>query len=112
MQYSAEREATLDECVDCLIHGEDWTMALADEPSRAQIDPLMEVAQRLLTLARLSPTLEIAGRERIWSRLTRRLRTSDALASVAGLGNLVTARLLAANELVRWRHSRLGGGDG
>jgi len=64
------REASLDGCIDRLIAGEAWERSLpAAEPERSEVAGLMQVAERLLALARVTAAPEPTRRQRIRRRL-------------------------------------------
>jgi hypothetical protein len=77
---SPESELALDHCLDHLLSGEDWSSALP-EADRGDVHGLMEVAQKLLTIARQSPHLD--GRERagLWGRVSTPMRGPEKLAT-------------------------------
>ena len=65
----AAKELALDECLELLLHDEDWTPALPEEETaRMEMNGLMAVAQRLFELARRSPRLDPGSRRRMWQR--------------------------------------------
>ena len=65
-----QREAVLDACIDRLITGRDWQMALPPAAGeQGEVPALMQVAERLLALARVTAGPEMTRRERIRKRL-------------------------------------------
>lgn len=97
MLVSAESELALDECLDRLLSGEDWSHALP-EADRSDVRGLMDVAQKLLTIARQAPPLEGHRREGLWGRVAAAGRGPEKLATALLAPWAMLFRLLAGNE--------------
>jgi hypothetical protein len=57
----------LDECIDALMSGNDWHELVVD--NKAQLEPLMAVAESILDGARHAPRPGTHGRLRMWKRV-------------------------------------------
>jgi hypothetical protein len=61
------QQQVLDTCIDRLIQGEDWRAVVDRRPGEAEITGLMVVAERILDLARRSPSPGPGVRARVLS---------------------------------------------
>ena len=73
--------ADLDACIDALIAGQPWeTLLPADDAKRGEVLEVMAVAQRLLSLAKATPSPEPASKRRIWRHASARFSVLKAIA--------------------------------
>ncbi|MBI2764683.1 MAG: hypothetical protein HYX53_02090 [Chloroflexi bacterium] len=75
------RARDLDLCIHALIEGADW-QPLVDRERAVELEPLMEVAARVLDDARHTPHAGFGRRFRIWNRVFH-WRSGDAGAPVS-----------------------------
>jgi hypothetical protein len=61
-------EVALDRCLDRILNGQDWRLALSSEDP-LEVRQLMEVAELVFATARRMPAVEPEAKQRLWSRL-------------------------------------------
>lgn len=98
MPFNSDSEHALDQCLDHLLSGEDWSTALP-ETDRGDVHGLMEVAQKLLTIARQSPHLEGHDRAGLWNRVAGPARGPEKLAMDLLAACALLFRLLAGSPV-------------